>query len=135
MKNFRTRRGVLIASLLLTILSACKKNNNITQADLIGKWVETSPCIYGANCFSLQFTSDNHLIESSPYIDTSIYQLGNGSITISDSAIWDATVNSTGKASYTINGNSNQITIYGFWHVIYNPGGIQPKDLHLQKVQ
>ena len=135
MKN-TTIAQLIFVLIMLTALGACQKANNVSQAELIGKWVETSnPCVYGTDCFSLQFTSDNRIVENLPYTNTGTYQLNGGNITIPDSIIWNMTVNSSGKATYQITGNGDQITIINFWHEIYTTGGPVQRSLFLKKIR
>ncbi len=117
---------------LLIVFSSCKKNY-INQGQLVGLWTEIKPCVRDSNhCYTLQFTSNNKIYVSTPFIDTANYSLNNNNIQIDESV--NCGPGTMGSGIYQVSISDSDLSIIKFYVPCILFGGTPPPvNLHLKK--
>jgi hypothetical protein len=107
-------KHLVIAAFIGTLcLASCKKEKE--ERELIGTWTQIQQCYPDSNgCYVLQFTSNNKIYETNPYVVTGNYVLNdNNTIQIDDSIV--SGPGSWGSKTYQISISGNKMTLVNFW--------------------
>ena len=126
---------VIVGILFITGFTSCKKKD-LTQTELVGTWEEIQPCVRDSNaCYTLQFTNNNKVYVSTPFVDTGSYELmGDNTIKLDSSVSFGPGVN--GSQVFQVVPGGKELIIKKFYTLGFSMGmTLNPVyDIHLNKL-